>query len=68
MKLEGIMALKLKIYSKEDGFTADEIKRGIHWVYADITCPYCGKEQSVMMTQYLGGPCCRCGEKTGGNI
>jgi len=59
------VSLKLKIYSKDEGFTAEEIKRGLHWVYADITCPHCNKEQSVMNTQYLGGPCCRCGKKTG---
>lgn len=62
----GGIGMNLKIYSPADGFTADEIKRGMHWIYADITCPHCGKEQSVMNTQYLGGPCMQCGKKTGG--
>lgn len=53
---------------REDGFSADEIERGIHWLHADVTCPWCGKEQPVAVTQYVGGPCCRCGQRTDGSI
>lgn len=48
-----------------DGFTADEIQRGEHWLHADVTCPSCGKEQPVAATHYVGGPCVRCGALTG---
>lgn len=48
------------------GFSADEIRRGIHTLYMDVTCPQCGKEQSVAQTGYIGGPCCRCGGFTDG--
>ena len=48
------------------GFSADEIRRGINTLYMDITCPHCGKEQSVAQTGYMGGPCCRCGKRTDG--
>lgn len=50
-----------------DGFTADEIKRGIHTLYMDVTCPWCKKEQPVAMTGYIGGPCVRCGGRTDGS-
>lgn len=67
------MSLKIKFYppsssfdNESGGFTADEINRGIHWIYADIECPHCGKIQAVSSTGYLGGPCVRCGKPTNG--
>lgn len=46
--------------SEEDrGFTADEIKRGIHILYQDYECPDCGKVQAVSM----GRICLSCGRK-----
>ncbi len=50
---------------EDRGFSADEIRRGIQWVYTDVTCPHCGKYQPVAATGYLGGPCVACGELTG---
>ena len=50
--------------AEDRGFTADEIKRGDHWLYADVTCQNCGKVQPVAATSYVGGPCVRCGELT----
>jgi len=65
--------VKIKFYpkhssgiDKDAGFSANEIKRGIHWLYADIECPHCGKLQAVANTNYLGGPCIRCGKPTSG--
>lgn len=52
--------------NSEEGFTADEIKRGIHTLYMDVECPHCGKWQSVAQTGYMGGPCICCLEYTDG--
>lgn len=62
------MNIKLypKTHGEDDGFSADEILRGLPWVYADVKCPNCGKEQPVAGTGYIGGPCCACGGLTGG--
>jgi len=49
-----------------EGFTADEVRRGIPWIYTDVECPRCGKLQPVAMTHYVGGPCVRCGGLTSG--
>lgn len=46
------------------GFTALEIERGLVWAYVDVTCQHCGKEQPVMATGHVGGPCVRCGKAT----
>jgi hypothetical protein len=40
----------------ERGFTADEIRRGIHTLYADNECPECGRIQPVA----AGHLCQRC--------
>lgn len=61
--------MNLKQYPKLDGlskegFTVDEIQRGIHALWMDVTCPHCGKEQAVAQTGFIGGPCCRCGGRT----
>jgi len=47
-----------------DGFTAEQVKRGETWLYTDVTCGHCGKEQPVAATGYVGGPCIRCGRDT----
>jgi DNA-directed RNA polymerase subunit RPC12/RpoP len=67
--------VKIKFYPKHSpgmdgnaGFSADEIKRSVHWLYADIECPHCGKLQAVANTSYLGGPCIRCGKPTSGEV
>jgi hypothetical protein len=64
------MALNINIYPREDGsgFTATEINRGLHWIYTDIVCPHCGKEQSIPATHYLGGSCHFCGKNTDGTL
>jgi hypothetical protein len=61
------MALSIRFYPKPDGsgYSTMEIRRGYHWLYADITCPHCDKEQPVAATGYVGGPCVRCGKPTG---
>ena len=53
-------------FDEDRGFSEQEIRRGHIWVYADITCPHCGKVQPVAATSYLGGPCCKCGKRTDG--
>lgn len=53
---------------KKTGFSVDEIERGIHVLWMDVTCPWCGTEQAVTQTGYLGGPCCRCGKRTDGSV
>lgn len=45
-----------------------EVEKGHTWLYTDVTCPHCGKEQPVAMTRYVGGPCIRCGELTAINL
>jgi ribosomal protein S27E len=60
------MNIKQYLKNAEEGFTASEIRRGLHTTYIDVTCPHCGKEQTVAQTGYIGGPCCRCGGYTDG--
>ena len=48
------------------GTVVDEIERGEHTLWMDVECPHCGKEQSLAQTNYVGGPCCRCGIRTDG--
>lgn len=61
----------VRIYPKPNGkdenrgFTLEDIRNGEIYLYMDITCPHCGKEQSVAQTNYVGGPCCNCGRLTG---
>lgn len=56
----------MKIYPKHDapegdrGFTEDEIRRGIHWLYADVTCEHCNKVQSYAMASSNGDRCIKC--------
>ena len=44
---------------EDRGFTAEEIRKGIHTIYADYECPECGKVQPVA----AGNICKRCGYK-----
>lgn len=62
--------MKLNFYPKSngEGFSGEEIKRGVHWLYADIECPHCKKLQSVANTGYVGGACIRCGKQTIGDM
>ena len=58
--------MSVKYYGKShepkglDGFTADEMKRNIHLVYADVECDKCGKAHHYAE---FGKPCHNCGEK-----
>jgi phage FluMu protein Com len=54
-----------RIYPPPEGFTAEQLRHGDHWIYTDVECPHCGKVQPVAATQYVGGPCVQCGELTG---
>jgi hypothetical protein len=58
----------LKIYPKpnsDEGFTRDEIIRGEIFLYADVKCTECGKEQSLAMAGSIdNGKCIRCGGRT----
>jgi hypothetical protein len=50
---------------EEGGFTYDEVKRGVIWLYADVTCTECGKEQSAAMAgSTVDGTCIKCGGRT----
>lgn len=55
----------MKIYPQENGFTADEIRHGIHWLFTDVVCEECGKVQSLAMAGSTdNGKCIKCGGKT----
>lgn len=62
----------MKLYPKHEakheedkGFTAEEVRRGIHWLYADVKCEECGKVQSVAMAGSTdNGKCIKCGGRT----
>ena len=41
------------------GFSAEEIRLGHHWIYADVVCDNCGKEYHVSQD---GKNCRSCGE------
>jgi ribosomal protein S27AE len=65
-KMEG-----MKIYPKHEsreedrGFTAEEIRKNHHMLYADVTCERCGKVQSVAMAGSSDrGKCIKCGGAT----
>lgn len=46
-------------------FTAEEIRRGEHWLYADVKCESCGKVQLLAMSGSTdNGKCIKCGGKT----
>lgn len=62
----------MKLYPKHEasreedkGFTAEEIRKGHHWLYADVECVECGKVQSVAMAGSTdNGKCIKCGGVT----
>jgi hypothetical protein len=58
----------MKIYPNPFGdgsYTAEDIKRGLHWVNTDVKCTVCGKEQPLAVAGSIGnGKCCKCGGKT----
>lgn len=61
------MKMYPKQYGTEDeqGFTAEEIRRGDQWLYTDVTCTECGKVQSLAMAGSIdNGKCIRCGGET----
>ena len=49
---------------EQRGFTADEIRRGIHTLFIDYECSHCGKVQSLANMGGQGAPCIRCGKKS----
>lgn len=57
--------MSVKFYPKShfddetNGYTAEEVKRGIHWLYADVICDSCGKDHHVSED---GKPCHQCGK------
>ena len=53
---------KPNVPKEEAGYTADEIRNGHHFLYADVTCEACGKIQSFAMAHM--GKCIKCGGKT----
>lgn len=63
---------EMKIYPKTEfpneedkGFTAEDVRRGIIWLYADVECEVCGKVQSVAMAGSTdNGKCIKCGGRT----
>jgi hypothetical protein len=47
--------------SEESGFTAEEIRRGIHCLYADVKCTKCNKVQPLAVTGSIdNGKCIKC--------
>ena len=55
----------MKFWFMPRNYTEAEVRHGHLWLYADVECPHCGKNQPVAATHYVGGPCVRCGELTG---
>lgn len=58
----------MKIYPDPNnphrGFTEQEIRSGHIWLYADVKCEECGKEQSLASVGGHGGKCIKCGGRT----
>jgi len=59
--------MNLTQYAPEQGFSKQDIERGLHTLFMDTKCPWCGKEQTVANTGFIGGPCIRCGKRTDGS-
>lgn len=53
----------MKIYPPPQGYTQDEMKRGLWALDTDVKCsnPDCGKEYSLANVNGMGGPCKKCG-------
>lgn len=58
----------MDFYIKTENLSIEKIEEIISkkyiYIFADIQCPHCGKNQSVISTKFLGGPCVKCGEMT----
>ncbi len=61
----------MKLYPKpnlpkeEQGFTEEEVRKGIIWLYADVTCTKCGKVQTAAAAGSItNGSCIKCGGRT----
>ena len=46
------------------GYTEEEILKGHHFLFADVTCTKCEKVQALSSVGYIGGPCIKCGSRT----
>lgn len=59
---------KIKFYPspfhRNEGYTKDEIMSGEIWLYADVTCRECGKNQA--WSNLRAGCCFACGERIDG--
>jgi hypothetical protein len=58
--------MKIKFYPPKEGISNEDFARGLHWLYADVTCGHCGKEQSVANAGGYDGVCVRCGKRVSG--
>ena len=54
----------MKIYPPPEGYTAEEMRKGLWSLNADVVCEDCKKVQSVAQVGGLGGKCIKCGGKT----
>jgi hypothetical protein len=55
----------MTIYPPPEGFTAEEMRRGLWVLYVDVKCSNseCGKEYSAAQVGGIGGSCLRCGSR-----
>lgn len=55
----------MKIYPPAEGFTAEDMRRGIWALHADVKCTDldCAKEYSLANVGGIGGKCPRCGAR-----
>jgi hypothetical protein len=51
----------MKIYPPEEGFTAEEMRRGVWSLYVDVKCEGCKADYSAPQVGGIGGSCLRCG-------
>jgi hypothetical protein len=61
--------LQMKIYpnphNPEGSYSAEDIRRGFHWVNTDVTCTVCGKVQPLAVAGSTdNGKCIKCGGRT----
>lgn len=54
----------MKIYPPPEGYTAEDIRRGLWVLDTDVKCtnPDCGKEWAASYVGGIGGSCLKCGE------
>ena len=56
---------KINVPEEQAGYTAEEIRKGQHWLTTDVTCEECGKVQSLAAAGSTDrGKCIRCGGRT----